>query len=132
MIYWNAPMTGPDFEHDQKCVWSIILPLVVDTQTWSSFKKHKKIKDLVLDWTNFTIFYDGTAMNTKQMSEAREALLHLYYKDKNTFTFDSYVSKADPSFWYIESRKTGEDWTQKIIHLTKHIQNQDERFLDAI
>ena len=43
-IYWNAPLDGPDFKYDCKCVWAVILPLVVDTKAWSCFKLHNKLK----------------------------------------------------------------------------------------
>lgn len=131
-IYCNASFDSQYFEHNCKRVWVIIFPLVVDTQAWPCFKKHKKSKDIFPAWNNFRTFYDGDTMHTKQMVQAREALLHLYYKNEHTLSFTTYVLELLHHFYMLELGKQGKREGERLRTLPTILKNMDERFLATI
>ena len=73
-IFWHAPLTGTDFNQDNKRVWTYMAQRCINTSGWSHIKMFKSTKNGLGTWVAVIRFYGGTAEHTREMVVTCSAL----------------------------------------------------------
>ena len=92
-IYWNAPLTGTDFDHDNKRTWTYMTQRCINTAVWSHIKRSQTASNGRGAWLAVGLFYEGTVENMRKMVTACHALDTLTWLNESTFKFNDYATQ---------------------------------------
>ena len=92
-IFQNALLTGTDFNHDNKRVWTYMAQRCINTSGWSHIKMFQSTKNGRGAWLAVSLIYGRTAEQTRKMVIARAALETLTWSNESTFKFNDYVTQ---------------------------------------
>ena len=92
-IFWHTLLTGADFNHDNKRVWTSLAQRCIKTSGWSHIKMFQATKNGRGAWLALSRFCGGTAEHERKMVVARSALETLIWLNENSFKFNNFATQ---------------------------------------
>ncbi len=117
-----APLEGPVYLEDKRCIYCIIRDAVFGTKgwTWIQDVKNEDGRSAIKHLCNH---YDGLGARTCRVQDAKETLKACHYKLETTFQFQSYVSVLKDCFAMLADDEHPVTKCNKLDYLLDNIQN---------
>ncbi len=115
-----APLQGPTYIEDKRCIYHIIRDTVSSTDGWIWIQDVKN-EDGRLAIKHLRDHYDGPGVTTWHVQDAKEWLKVCHYKSKTTFPFERFVLVLKECFTTLEDDERPVTKQDKIDYLLEVI-----------
>ena len=116
-IFWNAPLTGTDFNHDNKRVWIYMAQRCINISGWLHIKMFQSTKNGCKAWLAVSLFYGGTAEHTRKIVIARAALETLTWSNESIFKFNDYANELINHYETLDRGGQAKNDKKKVMEL---------------
>ena len=118
-IFWHAPLTGTDFTHDNRRVWTYTVQRCIKSPGWSHIKMFQATKNGRGAWLALSRFYGGTAEHARKILVARAALETLTWSNKSSLKFNDFATQLVDHYETLDcggQPKTDEEIVMKLLN----------------
>ena len=122
-------LEGPSFAMDNKRVYEVLVPLIMDGPGRSFIQKFDKTTDGRGAYLTLKLTAEGTSAQTTRKAQAYSQISSARYTGKGNFTFEQYVARHQTAHNTLELLKEPIPETKKVTDFLKNI--NDSRLVNA-
>ena len=103
---FQMPITGPDFDSDNRTVYWKLKAFLVSTAGYAWIKRYDKTKNGRQAFKAWVDHYNGTGELSKRTALAKSKLEILHYKNERSMLFERYTELLTKCFLTLDKDKT--------------------------
>ena len=126
---WNAQLTGPAYEIDDKEVHSLLIQLIVGTAGEAWIKGEKSGRGAM---NALRRYYDGAQEGVRRTETARTRITNLFYKVETALPFSTYCTNITAQYKILEEEGEPEHERVKVQTFLDGIKSDNRRILTAV
>ena len=101
-LIYQVPLTGPEFEADNKTVWNKLLELTQGEPAYEWIRQFERTKNGREAMRTLVDYLEGDQASTRRVTEAERIIKVLEYTNEYQFSCDSYATKLQQAYTILE------------------------------